>query len=141
MVIRAAACKQGGDIMAEFMTFRRWVIADVDKEADVVALVRAVIAPAYQQLPGCLKIGLLHIAGTNAYLATQHWRSRAVYEAAVTAPEYAKWREAYEPALAHWHTLMTFVEEWETEDVLDTASDLLLVQLGENSKTVRQYKH
>lgn len=43
--------------MAEFMTFRRWVITDVDKETEVVALVRDAIVLAYQQLPGCLKLG------------------------------------------------------------------------------------
>ncbi len=106
--------------MAEFMTFRRWVITDAAKEAEVVALVRTVIVPTYQKLPGCLKIGLLHITGTNAYLATQHWRSRIVYEATLAAPEYAQWREAYEPALARWHELMTFEDEWETEDLLHT---------------------
>ena len=104
--------------MAEFMTFRRWVITDMEKEAAVVALVRDAIVPAYRQLPGCLKIGLLRITGTNAYLATQHWESRAAYEAAFAAPEYAQWRAAYEPALGHWHTLMTFEDEWETEDLL-----------------------
>lgn len=111
--------------MAEFMTFRRWVITDVDKEADVVALVREAIVPAYQQLPGCRKIGLLRIAGTHAYLATQHWDSRAAYAAALAAPGYAQWRAAYEPALTRWHTLMTFEEEWETEDLLGASGDLL----------------
>lgn len=111
--------------MAEFMTFRRWVITDAAKEAEVVALVRTVIVPTYQKLPGCLKIGLLHITGTNAYLATQHWRSRAAYKAALAAPEYAQCRATYELALAHWHTLMTFAEEWETVDLLGADGDLL----------------
>jgi quinol monooxygenase YgiN len=104
--------------MAEFMTFRRWAIHDANQEAEVVALVRDVIVPTYQKLPGCLRIGLLHIVGTNTYLATQHWVSKTVYAETLASPEYAKWREAYEPALTRWHELMTFEDEWETEDVL-----------------------
>ena len=110
--------------MAEFVTFRRWIITDSAQEDAVVALVRDAIVPAYRQLPGCLKIGLLRIVGTNAYLATQHWHSRVAYEAALAAPEYAQWRAAYEPALARWHALMTLAEAWETEELLGAAGDL-----------------
>jgi hypothetical protein len=106
--------------MAEFMTFRRWTINDASREAELVALVREAIVPTYRKLPGCLHIGLLRIIGTNDYLATQHWVSKAKYEEVVASLDYVKWREAYEPDLMRWHELMTFADEWETEDKLAT---------------------
>jgi len=106
--------------MAEFITFKRWLLKNPDQVAAVVALVRDAIVPHYKKLPGCLKLGLLHIEGTNAYLATQHWVSKAVYEETFASPAYVSWCEEYEPALERWSALMTFEEEWETEDCLGT---------------------
>ena len=104
--------------MAEFITFKRWSLKAADQEAAVVALVRESILPHYRKLPGCLKLGLLRIAGTNSYLATQHWRSKAIREAVLASSAYAEWFAAYEPALERWFELMTFEEEWETEEIL-----------------------
>ena len=69
-------------------------------------------------MPGCRKLGLLRIEGTNAYLATQHWVSKAVREEVLASPTYARWSEEYEPILEHWFALMEFEEEWEVEDLL-----------------------
>lgn len=104
--------------MAEFITFKRWKLCDGVSERDVVQLVRDAIVPAYERLPGCLKLGLLRVEGTRSYLATQHWQSRAARAEALAAPAYAEWLAAYEPALARWHELMEFEEEWESEDLL-----------------------
>jgi quinol monooxygenase YgiN len=104
--------------MAEFMTFKRWKLSQEADEGEVVRLVRNAIIPAYKQLPGCIKIGLLCIDGTRSYLATQHWESRAARDKALNAPAYASWLAAYQPALAQWHAIMTLEEEWEAEDIL-----------------------
>jgi len=104
--------------MTEFITFKRWSLKTPGTEAAVVALVRETILPHYRKLPGCLKLGLLRIEGTNSYLATQHWRSKTVHEATLASPAYAAWFAAYEPALERWFALMAFEEEWETEELL-----------------------
>lgn len=102
----------------EFITFKRWWLKQPGMESAVVALVREAIIPNYQKLPGCRKLGLLRIAGTNNYLATQHWVSRAVREEVLASPAYARWSEEYEPILERWFALMEFAEEWEAEDLL-----------------------
>lgn len=107
--------------MAEFMTFKRWKRRERADEREVVQLVREAIIPAYEQLPGCTRLGLLRIEGTRSYLATQHWESRAAYDEALGSAAYASWLEAYQPALARWHALMAFEDEWETESVLGNA--------------------
>lgn len=104
--------------MPEFITFKRWTLQEGRTEAEIVRLVREAIEPHYRLLPGCKRLGLLRIAGTRAYLATQHWESRAACEQAVNSPEYAAWYAAYAPALAQWHAMLTLEAEWETEEVL-----------------------
>ncbi|MDQ5852487.1 MAG: antibiotic biosynthesis monooxygenase [Chloroflexota bacterium] len=110
--------------MAEFTTFKRWRLRDGADERDVVQLVRAAIIPAYARLPGCIKLGLLHVDGTRSYLATQYWESRAARAEVLGSPAYASWLEAYQPALERWHAIMELEEEWETEDVLGDAGCL-----------------
>jgi hypothetical protein len=68
-----------------FTTYKRWTLKDGYPESDLVALVREAIAPAYAQLSGCQGIGLLRIEGTQSYLATQHWQSRAARDAAISS--------------------------------------------------------
>lgn len=101
-----------------FTTFKRWTLNRGCREDELVALVRQSIIPAYNQLPGCLGLGLLRIEGTRSYLATQHWENRAAYDAALSSETYAEWWSAYLPALSKWDAMMTFEEEWETVDVL-----------------------
>jgi hypothetical protein len=104
--------------MAEFITFKRWKLQDGQDESELLALVRNEIEPHYQQLLGCLGIGLLHILGTHSYLALQYWESRDAWQAAISADDYPAWLEAYQPALERWGQLMVFEDEWETEDLL-----------------------
>lgn len=104
--------------MPEFITFKRWALKDGRSEDELVSLIQEEIIPVYRKLPGCLRIGLLHITGTRSYLATQHWQSRAARDAAVTAEWYQNWFEAYKPTLERWAELMEFEEEWESEDIL-----------------------
>ena len=101
-----------------FTTYKRWTLKDGCQEAEVVALVRQDILPAYNKLPGCLGLGLLRIVGTQSYLATQHWESRVAYDAALSSESYSAWWSAYLPALEKWDGMMTFEDEWETVDVL-----------------------
>lgn len=109
--------------MAEFITFKRWILREGEAESDLLALVREEIEPHYQQLPGCLGIGLLRILGTRSYLALQYWQSCDAWQAAVCSDEYAAWLEAYRPALERWERLMAFEDEWETEDVLGAGDE------------------
>ena len=104
--------------MAEFATFKRWTLKEGRQESDLSALVQNEIIPAYAQLPGCIRLGLLRIRGTRSYLATQHWESREARDAAVSAESYQDWFAAYEPTLTRWDEIMVFEDEWETEDVL-----------------------
>jgi hypothetical protein len=101
-----------------FTTFKRWTLRDGVHESEVVALIREAILPAYYQLTGCLGIGLLRIEGTHSYLATQYWESRAARDAAITAESYAEWWSSYLPTLEKWDEMMTFDDEWETEELL-----------------------
>lgn len=101
-----------------FITFKRWLLKQPGMESAMVALVREAIIPHYQQLPGCHKLGLLRVEGTNTYLATQHWASKAVREEVLAAPAYERWMADYEPILEQWFALMEFVEEWESEELL-----------------------
>ena len=105
--------------MAEFITFKRWKLREGRSESELLALVRNEIEPHYQQLPGCLGIGLLHILGTRSYLALQYWESRDAWQAAVSSDNYAAWLEAYQPALERWEQLMAFEYEWETVNMLE----------------------
>lgn len=91
--------------MSEFTTFKRWMLKEGGDGAEIATLVREAIIPAYEKLPGCRRLGLLHIAGTNSYLATQHWESRNIHDATWASPDIEQWREAYAPALARWHQL------------------------------------
>jgi hypothetical protein len=104
--------------MAMFSTYKRWRLKDGGTEAELIALVRAAIAPHYRLLAGCHGIGLLRIEGSRCYLATQTWDSRAARDAALAAPGYAAWWAEYQPALAQWDVLMDFEDEWETLDLL-----------------------
>lgn len=104
--------------MAEFITFKRWSLKNPDQADEVVELVRTAIIPHYQQLPGCLKLGLLQIDGTHSYLATQHWQSKAIRQEVLASPAYARWLTDYEPILERWFALMDFEAEWEAEDRL-----------------------
>lgn len=109
--------------MAEFITFKRWKLRDGQQEAELLALVQKEIEPHYQQLPGCLGIGLLRILGTRSYLALQYWQSRAAWQAVVSSDDYPAWLEAYRPALERWEQLVAFEDEWETEDVLGAGDE------------------
>ncbi len=104
--------------MPEFSTFKRWQLNEGHEESQVVSLVQERIAPAYATLPGCKGLGLLRIEGTRCYLAIQYWESRFAYDHALQAPEYAEWFEAYQPALARWHEMLTFQDEWCAETIL-----------------------
>ncbi|MBV7334798.1 antibiotic biosynthesis monooxygenase [Chloroflexi bacterium TSY] len=103
--------------MSEFITFKRWSLNEGRQESELVALIQNEIVPTYQKLPGCISIGLLRIDGTRAYLATQHWESRAARDAATSSAFYQEWFESYKPTLERWDELMTFEDEWESEDI------------------------
>jgi quinol monooxygenase YgiN len=101
-----------------FTTFKRWTLKNGCREDEVAALVRDAIIPAYNKLSGCLGLGLLRIEGTQSYLAVQHWENRTARDAAISSESYPIWFSAYRPTLEKWDEMMTFEDEWETEDVL-----------------------
>ena len=74
--------------------------------------------PKYEELPGLLRLGLLHIEGTRSYLALQYWESRDAWRAASDGDFYKAWYQGYKPTLERWDEIMTFEEEWECEDIL-----------------------
>lgn len=114
-----------------FTTFKRWTLQDGARESELVALVREAILPAYNRLAGCFGIGLLRIEGSHSYLATQYWESRAARDSAVSSESYAKWWSDYLPVLARWDEMMTFEDEWETEELIPT-------QIEDRETPVRQ---
>lgn len=105
--------------MQEFITVKRWLLKDGRGESELLAIVQNEIIPTYRKLSSAVRLGLLHIAGTRSYLATQHWQNHATYEATVAADSYQAWFKAYEPTLERWGKLMVFEEEW----VMDRATD------------------
>ena len=107
---------------SEFITFKRWSLRDGRQESELVKLVREEIIPHYEKLPGCLRLGLLSIAGTRSYLALLHWKNRGAWRAALQSDDYQAWYKAYKPMLERWDELVIFEEEWESEDVLDFGS-------------------
>ena len=106
--------------MRPFTTYKRWTLRPGCHETDLLALVQTRIRPAYQQLPGCLGLGLQRIPDSRSYLAIQYWQSRQAREEALAAESYRAWHAAYEPALALWDGLMVFEAEWEGEELLDS---------------------
>ncbi len=122
MLVGATSREKAGTYMPEFITFKRWSLRDGREESELFRLVREEIIPHYEKLPGCLRLGLLQIAGTRSYLALQHWKNRDTWRATVESDDYESWFQAYAPMLERWDELMIFEEEWESEDVLNIGS-------------------
>ena len=105
--------------MRPFVIFKCWSLKPGRQETELITLIQQEIIPVYGKLPGCLRIGLVHIEGTASYLTTQHWESHTAREEALASPVYQDWLEAYQPTLARWDELMTFEDEWDAEDLLE----------------------
>jgi quinol monooxygenase YgiN len=110
--------------MSEFITFKRWTLKDGRQKSELVNLVREEIIPHYEKLPGCLRLGLLRIDDTRSYLALQHWENRDSWHTTTNTDYYKSWYEAYEPTLKRWDGIMTFEEEWDSQDLLPTGSSI-----------------
>ena len=104
--------------MSEFITIKRWSLRDGRQESELVELVREEIASHYEKLPGFVRLGLLHIAGTRSYLALQHGKNRDTWRATVESDDYEFWLQGYAPMLERWDKLMIFEEDWECEELL-----------------------
>ena len=105
--------------MSEYITSKRWSLRDGRQESELVELVREETASHYEKLPGFVRLGLLHIAGTRSYLALQHRKNRDTWRATVESDDYESWLQGYGPMLERWDKLMIFEEDWECEDLLD----------------------
>ena len=109
--------------MAEFITYKRWVLKEECDESELVELVREEIVPHFRKLQGCLGLGLRRIEGTRSYLALQHWESRDRWSETTGSDYYKTWYEQYLPILDRWDEIMEFKEEWDTEDLLGTGNN------------------
>src|SRR4051794_15822071 len=110
--------------MAEYITFRRWLLKDDATEAALIALVRDEMVPAYRTQPGCERLELLRVASEDArcYLAITRWQTRAHFDA--WAGEGGQtWRDNYRPILERWLQMMTFDQEFTAEEVLSLQLD------------------
>ena len=119
MLVDATSREIAETHMSEFITIKRWSLRDGREESELVRLVREEIIPHYEKLPGCLRLGLLRIAGPRSYLTLQHWKNRGTWRATVESDGYESWFQGYAPMLERWDKLMIFEEEWESENVLD----------------------
>ncbi len=106
--------------MSSFITFKRWTLREGRKESELVELVRTEIAPHYKELPGFLRLGLLHIKATRSYLALQYWHSREQWRATTSSDYYRTWLQAYVSIQNRWDEMMVFEEEWEVEDLIES---------------------
>ena len=109
--------------MPEFITFKLWALRDGREETELVELVHEKIVPHFSKLPGCLRLGLLRIEGTQSYLALQFWQSREVWRETTGSDYYRTWYREYLPILERWDEIMAFEEEWDAEDLLGTTAD------------------
>ena len=96
------------------------LLRDGREESELIKLVREEIVPHFAKLPGCLRLGLLHIVGTRSYLALQYWQCRDHWLEATESDDYRTWYRDYLPILQRWDELMVFEREWDTEDVIGT---------------------
>jgi heme-degrading monooxygenase HmoA len=104
--------------MGELIRITRWSMKHGATESAVLRLIRESIIPAYRQAPGCRRLGLLRVEGSNAYLAMQYWENREAYDRwqREAPPE---WLDSYRPILESWDELMTFEDQQETRELLD----------------------
>ena len=101
--------------MKEFVLYKRWRLKDAQQETALIDLVRNDTVLHYRKLEASVRLGLQHIAGTQSYLALEHWRSRVVWEATTASDYYESWFSEYQPILERWDRLMEFEDEWQTE--------------------------
>ena len=83
--------------MSTFITFKRWTLRDGRQESELVRLVREEIVPHYRTLPGCMRLGLLHIVDTRSYLTLQYWKNRDVWQETTNSAYHEVWQREYEP--------------------------------------------
>ena len=108
--------------MPEFFTFKRWALRDGREESELLELVHEEIVPHFRKLPGCLRLGLLHLVGTRSYLALQYWQSRERWRETTASDYYRTWYEEYRPILDRWDEIMLLEEEWAAEELLATST-------------------
>lgn len=102
--------------MTEYVTVRRWSLREGADESALVALVRDGIVPAYRTQPGCLRLQLLRVTESKAYVAMTYWESKASFDAWAGEGGQA-WRDRYRLTLQRWLELMTFEEEYAADVV------------------------
>ncbi len=105
--------------MAEFATIRRWSLNDGASEADLLALVRERLIPAYKAVPGCLRQHLLRAGDQRSYLALTFWDSKGSADAWAGAAGEA-WRQEHGETIARWLELMSFREEFDADVLVTT---------------------
>ncbi|MDQ2740677.1 MAG: hypothetical protein M3Y35_19110 [Actinomycetota bacterium] len=104
--------------MATFLTYKRWRLRDgVDMQA-VIDMVRDRIVPHYEALDRTVRLGLEHIDGSRAVLATQRWLDRERRDRTIGGATFQPWLDAYRPLLEDWDRLVEFEAEWESSELI-----------------------
>jgi heme-degrading monooxygenase HmoA len=100
--------------MAEVATIRRWTLNEGFDEAELLALVRDRLIPAYDGVPGCTRQHLFRSGGPRSYVALTFWDSKESLDTWSGAGGQP-WRDQHREVLARWLELMSFREEFDAD--------------------------
>lgn len=104
--------------VTQLIIYSRWRLREGKQEVELLDLMHDAVIPYYAVYDPRIKLGLLHIADSPFYLATQRWPDHEAWAAFPASPLYEAWFAAYEPILEQWDALVELEEEWECEELL-----------------------
>ena len=101
----------------EYTTYKRWQLRNRRQLPQLQQLVSDEIVPRYSVLPGCQLLRLELVDESDTVLTIQVWDDRETWQTVLESESYARWFREYEPILARWDEMVTFVDEWTTESL------------------------
>lgn len=101
----------------EFITYKRWQLKDRRELPALRQLVADEIVPRYSVLPGCRLLRLEQVHDSDSVLTIQVWDDRETWQTVLESESYARWFREYEPILARWDNMVTFMDECTTESL------------------------
>tara|TARA_B100000519_G_C14125076_1_gene382421 strand:- start:268 stop:603 length:336 start_codon:yes stop_codon:yes gene_type:complete len=111
-------------VTEEFTTYKCWRLKDRRELRELRMLVADEIVPRYSMLPGCLRLRLELVHESDTVLTIQVWEDRETWQTVLESESYARWFREYEPILAQWDGMVTFLDEWTTESLeIDPRAD------------------